>query len=165
MTQRKKTVTMWALYALFFLAVLLVQDAMLGRVTLWGASLMLVPAAAFAVAVHTGAEEGGLFCLIASIVWALSGAADGGLMILLLTFCGIVCGYLATSVLQSWLIPASALCLVALALTLGISYAVHIYLEELAKSGIRVYLLQVGMSLPFVPLFVWVCDRIRKVGP
>jgi len=118
-----------------------------------------------AVAVHTDAEKGGFFCLIASTVWALSGAADGGLMILFLTLTGALCGHLSASVFQRWIVPASLLIWGSLALTLGAQYAIHIYLEELTGKSLLIYLLQMGISLPFAPLFAWVCDNIRKVGP
>lgn len=165
MSQRNKNLSMWALYALFFLAVLLLQDVLLGRFSALGAGIILAPMAVCAVAVHTGAEKGALFCLVASTVWALGGAADGGLMILLLTLTGAVCGYLCESVLQRWLVPAAILCVASLALTLLAQYAIHIYLEELTGRSLLILLLQLAISLPFAPLFVWVCGLMRKVGP
>jgi len=93
----RKTILMWALYALFFLIVLLVQDAVLSKFALRGARVVLAPLTVYCTAAHTDAEKGGLFGLLAGLFWALVGAADGGLMLFCMTFGGVLCGYLCSS--------------------------------------------------------------------
>lgn len=165
MTQRRRNVLMWALYALLFLAVLLLQDCILGKFRIFKASFCLIPLLTCAVAVHTGPEEGGIFALIVGVVWALSGATDGGLMIFLMTFSAVVAGYLCGNVFGNWLLPASGVCLVGYALCLLVHYGIRIYLLEMHVESFVTLLVQLLLALPFAPLFVWCCQAIRKAGP
>ena len=162
--QKKKILLKWALYALFFLACLLVQDVLLGKYALQGVPFYLAPAAAATVACREGAEKGGLFCLLASLFWAWWGAGDGGLMVLLVTFGGCLCGYLCASVFHVRILPICVLSLGCLAMTLGVQYLIHIYLEGLGFASMGKFFFQLLLALPFCPLFHWVCRSIGKVG-
>ena len=163
--QKKRTILLWALYALFFLLILLLQDVVLGKYSLRGVRLCLIPMAAAAVAVQTGPDKGGLFCLFAGIFWALSGADDGGAMVFFMTFTGTISGYLCVSYFHPRLLPSVLLSVLSLALTLGPVYLAHIYLEGLSLASLGPFGWQMLFSLPFSPVFYWCCKVIRKAGP
>lgn len=162
--QKKKSILKWALYALYFLFCLLVQDVLLGKYAFRGVPFCLAPAAAATVACREGAEKGGLFCLFAGLFWAWWGAADGGLMVLLLTFGGCLCGYLCAAVFHVRIAPICLLSLGCLLLTLGVQYLIHIYLEGLSLLSLGRLFFQLLLALPFCPLFHWACKAIGKVG-
>ena len=161
----QKTVLMWALYALFFLAVLLLQDAVFSKYTIRGARPVLVPLAVFCTAAHTDAENGGLFGLFAGLFWALTGAADGGLMLLFMTFGGVLCGYLCSAFFHPRVLPAAVLSMLCLALCLLSCGLIRIYLEGLSLRSLTPVGLQLLMALPAAPLAHWCCKAIRKAGP
>lgn len=161
----RRTVLMWALYALFFLIVLLVQDAVLSKYTVHGARVVLVPVAAACVAVHTDAERGGLFCLLAGLFWTLTGASDGGLMLLCMTFSGAVCGYLCSSFFHPRVLPAVVLSMLGLALCLCVGGLIRMYLEGLSFRSMIPIGTQLLLALPASPVLHWCCKAIRKAGP
>ena len=161
----RRTVLMWALYALFFLTVLLVQDAVLSKYQLRGARVVLVPLAVFAVGVHTDAEKGGLFGLLTGLFWALTGAADGGLMLFFITFGGVLCGYLCSAFFHPRVLPAAVLSVLCLAMCLLAPALIRIYLEGLSLRSLIPVGFQLLMALPAAPLCHWCCKAIRKAGP
>ena len=160
----KRTILMWALYALFFLTVLLLQDAVLSKYSLRGARPVLVPLAAFCTALHTDAEKGGLFGLITGVFWALTGAADGGLMIFFMTFGSVLCGYLCSAYFHPRVLPAVVLSMLSLALCLLSGGLSRVYIEGLCLRSLAPVGLQLLMALPAAPLMHWCCKAIRKAG-
>lgn len=164
MSEKRKNILMWGLYALFFLIVLLLQDVLLGKFAIAGVRLLLIPMAVACVAVQTGAEKGGAFALAAGVIWALSGAANGGVSLVALTFCGLGCGYLCDAVFHRRLGAAVLLCLMTQIVTLLAVFFVRSYLEAAGLGSLRLMLRQILLSLPLSPLFYWCCREIRKVG-
>lgn len=161
---KKKNTLMWALYALFFLCAALLQDTVLGKFSFFGAGLCIAPMAAVCVAIQTGAEKGGLFCLAAGLALALSGTSDGGLWLFFLTLTGSFCGWLCATVFHPRLVPTVLLSLLSLILSLTVVYLIHIYLEGLAFRSVFFLFRQVLPAIPFAPVFYWCCKAIRKVG-
>ena len=72
----------WALYALVMLALSLVQDVILSRVSFYGATTDLVSAGILLLTMLLDPEEGAVFSLVASTFFYFSGSApnsfDGG---------------------------------------------------------------------------------------
>ena len=75
----------WGLYVLVCLAALIVQDVIMSRVRFSGATTDLVACAIILIAVTEGADRGGLFALLASVVYFYTGSAPGAYVIALLT--------------------------------------------------------------------------------
>lgn len=73
---------MWALYALLLLAVAVIQGVIFGRARYFGTKLSLIPVAVACIAMHGGAEDGGVFGLAAGLFWCLSGGDGGGVLII-----------------------------------------------------------------------------------
>ncbi len=161
---RYKHMLKWALYALLFLFVFLLQDSILGRYQLLGAGFCLCPMVTCAVAAEEGAEEGGLFALLCATVWALGGATDGGSFILSMTALAIVVGYLFRTLLNHRWWAVAACCLVSLFLCLLLPYLVRIYLQELSLRSLLPMLCQCLLALPFAPAIAWLCMQMGKVG-
>ena len=75
----------WILYALLLLAALLVQDTMLSRIRIAGATTDLVACVILLVGIVEGPEEGGLFALLGSIFYYFSGSAPGVYVVTLMS--------------------------------------------------------------------------------
>ena len=97
MNQRTKTIIMWLLYALLFLAVMLLQTVLFGRLRFWGVKLNLMPIVITCIGLWIGHEAGGFFGLIAALIWSAIGADDGSLAIVSFTLIGIFAGWLCDS--------------------------------------------------------------------
>ena len=79
----------WGLYILTILLALVVQDVIMSRVRLLGATTDLTVCAILLIAVIEGTEVGSLFLLIASTLYFFSGSAPGAYSIGLMTFFGV----------------------------------------------------------------------------
>ncbi len=160
----RRTILMWVLYALFFLVVLLLQDAVFSKYSFWGVRIVLAPLATACVAAHTGTEKGGLFCLLCGLFWALTGASDGGITLFFMTFAGVLCGYLCSAFFHPRVLPVAVLSLLSLAMCLVPASLVRIYLEGLNLRSLAPVGLQVLLAVPAAPLLHWCSKAIRKVG-
>ncbi len=79
----------WTLYALCCLVLLIVQDVLMSRVRIFGATTDLVACAILMICLLSGAESGGVFSVAAAFVWVFSGSAPGVYSAVLLTAFGI----------------------------------------------------------------------------
>lgn len=107
MRERYKKALMWALYALLLLAVAVIQGVIFGRARYFGTKLSLIPVAVACIAMHGGAEDGGVFGLAAGLFWCLSGGDGGGVLIILCTLCALAAGYLCDRYLNRNLLSAA----------------------------------------------------------
>lgn len=78
----------WGLYALTVMLCLVIQDVVLARLLLFGATADLVVCAIAIITVLEGTEVGSLFVLIASLFYYFSGSAPTAWCVGLLTFLG-----------------------------------------------------------------------------
>lgn len=79
----------WGLYILTILLALVIQDVIMSRVRLLGATTDLTVCAILLIAVIEGTEVGSLFLLITSTLYFFSGSAPGAYSIGLMTFFGV----------------------------------------------------------------------------
>jgi len=89
----------WLLYSLVCVMGLVFQDSMLARLRLFGGSFDLAPALIVLICVMEGCENGSVFALAASLVYAFSGSAQDRYCIVLLTAAAV----LAAAFRQSYL--------------------------------------------------------------
>ena len=162
---KKQQIAMWGLFALFCLAILLLQDVILGKYTPFGAKFFLLPVAALCVAMHTDTVSGGWFCLLTALFWFLCGGGDAGLYLFLLPLLGCLCSHWCQTVLQLTALTASLLSIGGLLVMQCAALAVRMYLEGVGPAALRLPLLQGLLARPFAPVCHLCCRRIRKVGP
>lgn len=164
MNKTYRNILMWVLYALLFLAVMVVQTVIFGKHRFFGVKLSLIPVAVACICMQVGHEAGAVFALVASLVWCWTGADGGSVGIVTLTVTGILSGYLCDAVYARRLIPALCLSLGAVLFHEGVLFLVKFYLNETDIGLWRWLPVQAGLSLlacPFVYLF---SKLIRKAG-
>lgn len=79
----------WSLYGLLCVFLVVIQDVIMSRVTIFGTTTDLGAAAILLITILIGSEYGSVFVLVASTVYWLSGSAPGAYCIALMTFFGI----------------------------------------------------------------------------
>lgn len=89
--QQRLRLLRWVLLSLVCVLCLVVQDCILSRIHILGATTDLAVAAILLVTVMEGSEVGGLFALIASVVYHYSGSAPHPLCVSLITIPGFLC--------------------------------------------------------------------------
>lgn len=87
--QQRLQLAKWALYVLTIVMCLVVQDVIMSRVRLFGATTDLAVCAILLITVIEGTDTGSLFVLIASTLYYFSGSAPGAYVIALLSFLGV----------------------------------------------------------------------------
>ncbi len=86
---QRKQLLKWSLYALVCLAALIVQDVLMSRVSIRGATTDLVPAVILLVTVLSDCYNGSLFVFIASLMFVFSGSSPGPYVLAYLTIFGV----------------------------------------------------------------------------
>lgn len=87
--QQQRSLRKWMLYSLICLAGLVLQDSMLARLRLLGGCFDVTPALIILVCVLEGSENGSLFALFGSMIYAFSGTGQGYYCIALLTIAAV----------------------------------------------------------------------------
>lgn len=164
MNQRTKKIIMWLLYALLFLAVMLVQNMLFGRLRVWGVKLNLMPVVIACIGLWTGHEAGGFFGLIAALVWSATGADDGSLSIVSFTLIGIFAGWLCDCVFSRRFLPAMFLSLAAVFLHELALFLLKYYLESASFSLLAWVPATAALSLLTAPALYLLAKAIGKAG-
>lgn len=92
--QQRLQLAKWALYVLTIVLCLVVQDVIMSRIRLFGATTDLAVCAILLITVLEGTDTGSLFVLIASTLYYFSGSAPGAYVIALLSFLGVAAALL-----------------------------------------------------------------------
>ena len=86
---QRDTLLKWGGYVLLLVLLLVIQDVIMSKVTLFGTTTDLVASAILLITVMEGINSGSMFVLIASSLFYFSGSAPGPYAIALLTIFGI----------------------------------------------------------------------------
>ncbi|HIR32187.1 MAG TPA: hypothetical protein IAB83_09360 [Candidatus Faecousia faecavium] len=87
--QQRLQLAKWVLYILTIVLCLVVQDVIMSRIRLFGATTDLAVCAILLITVIEGTDTGSLFVLIASTLYYFSGSAPGAYVIALMSFLGV----------------------------------------------------------------------------
>lgn len=83
--KQRQSVLRWTLFSIVCLAGLILQDVVMSRFSIFGATTDLVPSCILAICILQGAESGSIFALTASVLYFFSGSAPGAYAIPLIT--------------------------------------------------------------------------------
>lgn len=161
---QRKSILKWFLYAMVLLVLSVVQDVILCRFRLFGATSELVPCAIFLICLMEGTERGSLFALISSLAYLFSGTAAGTYAMVLITVLAIFVCMFRQGYLQKGF-AAAMLCT-----------AIAVFVYEMAVFGIGVFLghtylgrfvgfcVTAGLSLLAAPILYPLVQLIASIG-
>lgn len=162
--KQRQTFLRWLLFSVVCLAGLLIQDVVMSRVRIFGATTDLVPCLIFCVCVLQGAESGCVFALCASLVYHFSGSAPSIACIPLITGLGVTAAIFRQAYLRQG-IDALLLCLGAcLVLYELATFGVALFLGQTLFTRIGTSLVTAGLSFLVVPLAYPILISIGKIG-
>ena len=98
--KQRKSLLKWGLYALVLLILSVLQDVLLCKMSIFGATTELVPCGIFLICLLEGVETGTLFAFFASMLYLFSGAAAGNYSLVLLTAISFLITFLRQGLLQ-----------------------------------------------------------------
>ena len=161
---QKKQTLQWTLNGLLCLGLLVVQDVIMSRVSIRGATTDLVPAAVLLITVLSDAYVGSLFVLIASTLFEFSGSAPGPYVIGYLTVLGVAAAIFRQSVWRRGF-RSNILCagLALLIYELAI-WGTGVFLGLTYWSRIGVFILTWGLSFLVMLALYPLTHKIQKIG-
>lgn len=155
----------WTLYSLLFLSVMMVQTVVLGNRTIFGTHPSFVPIVIACVCLREGAERGGLFALLASLFWCLSGADQGSVSIFVLTVVPVAGALLCRAVLMNRFLPCLLISFLTLVCDQVIIFLLKYFFGHVpAALFTRELLPCVFLSILSQPLLYWLVKCIAKIG-
>ena len=162
--QQQKTLLKWSLYGLLLVVLSVVQDTLLSRVRLWGATTELVPCGIFLICILVGTQSGSLFSLIAGLLYLFSGTAPGPYSMVFITFLGIGVCMLRQAFLQPSFSAACLCSALAMLLYEGLNFGFGLVLGLTHLSRIGGFFITAVLSLLAVPILYPIFKAIGAIG-
>ena len=161
--QRKKLLK-WALYGLLCVAVLVTQDVILSRLTLFGGMAELTPCAIVLICLMEGAESGGVFALAASVFYLFSGTAAGSYCVALITVPAVLAAvfrsnFLRRSFSSYWLCASVAILIYQMG-----TFLMGLFLARTHMARIVAFAVTLALSVVTMPVLYPLISLIGKIG-
>ena len=161
---QRRSLLKWGIYALLLLILSVVQDVLLCRVQLFGATTDLVPVGIFLICLAEGVETGSVFSLVASCIYLFSGSAAGYHSIVLITALSVVTTLFRQSYLQKGF-AASMLCTAFAVLVYEMAvFFIGVFLEMTVFRRIGEHFLTGLYSLAFAPVLYPIVQGASVIG-
>lgn len=162
--KQRQQILKWSLYAVMLLALSVLQDVLLSRMRINGATTELVPVGIFLICLLEGLESGSVFALVAACLYHFSGTADGNYSIVFITGIAVFVTLLRQAYLRSGF--GSAMLLTALAMVLYelMVFGIGVFLGLTTVQRITGFGITAGLSLAVAPLIYPIALSIGKIG-
>ena len=162
--KQRRTILRWALYAFVIMVLSVVQDVILCRFQIFGATTDLVPCGVILICILEGAQKGSVFAMVASMLHLFAGGAPGVYSMVFLTVLAICASILRQAYLQKGY-GATLLCTgLALILYSLLNFAMGLFLGLTLPGRVGAVLLSVLMTLPFTLILNPICQSIEALG-
>jgi cell shape-determining protein MreD len=160
-----KIVLKWALHTALFLFVMMVQTVCLGDVKFFGVSVSLLPILLSCVCIKEEPGAGGVFTLIASLIWCWSGADFGSMAVFLLPVTGVLSGIACRAFINNRFLPCALCCLLNLWLYESIQFLLKFMFGSVAGALYLTKVLPcVALSMLACPLLYLAVKAISRIG-
>lgn len=162
--KQRLTIAKWLLMALVLVVVSVLQDVVMSRVSLFGATTDLVPVALLTACIMLDPESGSVFVLVASALYYFSGTAPGPHVILLITLLGILVAIVRQNYLRYGFF-AVALCAAGAMMLYELTiYALGFFLGQTTGSRFMAFVTTGLLSLAAIPILYPIFTAIGKIG-
>ncbi len=162
--KQRKSILKWTLYGVLLLVLSLLQDVVLCRFRLWGATSELVPVGIFVICIIEGAESGCIFSLVSSLVYLFSGSAAGPYSMVFITVLAIGVTIFRQAYLQRGF-GAALLCAgIAVYAYELLQYCMILFLRLTLPGRITGFLVTATLSVLAIPLIYPAALAIEKIG-
>lgn len=165
LTQKQRlSLLKWGLYGLTLLVLSVLQDVILCRVSIFGATTDLLPCVIFLICIYQGAENGGVFAVVASALYQFSGTAPGYYIIAVITLLGVFAAIFRQGYLRKSM-GADLLCAgIIFALYELIVFFVAVAAGNSSVSRIPTVAITFGLTTVVTPALYALIATIDKIG-
>ena len=165
LTQRQRlSILKWTLYALFLVLLSLIQDVVLCRLSIRGATTDLVSASILLLCIMLPTDTCAIFALISTILYYFSGMAAGPYSILFLTALGIFMNILRYSYLRKGFGSSLVCAGCALMLYELLLFITGLFLAHTTAGRFTAFCVTGGISVAIMPLLYPIFLSIGKIG-
>lgn len=162
--QQRLTLLRWVLYALILVTLSVVQDVVLSKVHIFGATTDLVPCAIILICVQLGSERSAVFSLIAALLYKFSGTAPGYYVVALIPILGVMAAAVRKSLFRKSLSSTMlCACTAVMLYEMGI-FAFGLLFQSTTLVRVTRFLLTGGLSLLSYPILYPLTTAIEKIG-
>ena len=161
---QRKNLLKWFLYGLILLALSLLQDVVLCRFRLFGATTELIPIGIFLICILEGAQRGSVFALIASALYVFSGTAAGPHAMVLITVLGVFVCILRQAYLQKTFFSVLICTIPAMVIYEGLIFAVALFLGYTFPDRWIGFAVTTGLSLVTIPILYPIFVFVSSIG-
>ena len=162
--RQRRTLLKWTLYSLVLVALSLLQDVILCRLDIFGATTDLVPCGIILVCLLEGAVGCSVFSLVASTLYLFSGTAPGAYCILFIT----VPAVLVTAFRQAYLQVGFGAAMLCSSVTVMVYemlvFLVGAFLGLVGGDRFGVFVLTGVLSLVALPVLYPLLTAIGRIG-
>lgn len=162
--KQQRTLFKWVFYGLFLVVLSVIQDVMLSRVRLLGATTELVPCAIFLICLIEGPHTGSIFSLVAGLLYLFSGTAPGAYSMVAIVYLSIGACIFRQALLQETFFSVLLCTAMAMILYVLTNFAFGLFLGLTRFSRIHGFFITAGLSLPAVPISYPIAKAINAFG-
>lgn len=162
--QQQRRYLKWFLLSVLSVLMLVLQDVLFARMSLFGGRVDTVPAVLLMICVIHGAEGGALFMLLGALVYWFSGSAPGVYVILLIPVLGTVAAAFRQAYLRKGFRTTLMCTATALALYEMLNFLASLLLGVTRFARVGVMVISTGLSLLTLPLMFVLVWGICKIG-
>ncbi len=162
--KQRRSFLRWLLYCGVCLFALLLQDVVMCRVSLLGATTDLVPCCILAICILQGGESGSIFALFASLIYYLSGSSPGAVCIPLITFLAVFGAVFRQAYLRQGFFTLLLCLIVTMFFYELVTFAIVLFLGYTSADRLGTFLTTAAITLAVTPLLYPILMSIGKIG-
>ena len=161
---QRRNLLKWGLYTVMLVALSVLQDVVLSKVRLFGATTELIPCAIFLICILEGVQHSCIFALVSGLLYLFSGTAPGVYSMVAITFCAVGVCILRQTYLQERFSSAMLCVSLAMILYVLVNFIFGLFLGLTIWSRFPGFLITVVLSLLAVPVLYPLFKAIGKIG-
>lgn len=162
--KQRLTILRWTLYAVMLVVLSLVQDVILCKASIFGATTDLIPCAIILICVQLGAERSALFGLIAALLYQFSGSAPGYYVVALIPVLSILAAAVRSAFFRKSL-SSTMLCACSAVVLYEMSiFAFGLLFQSTSIIRILRFPITAALSLLSYPIVYPLTNAIEKIG-
>ena len=161
---QRRSFLKWGLYTVMLVALSVLQDVVLSKARLFGATTELIPCAIFLICILEGVQQGSVFALVSGLLYLFSGTAPGIYSMVAITFCAVGVCIFRQAYLQERFSSAMLCVSLAMGLYVLVNFIFGLFLGLTIWSRFPGFLITAVLSLLVVPVLYPVFKAIGKIG-
>ena len=162
--KQRRSILRWTLYSLLLLTLSVIQDVILCRISIYGATTDLVSCGILLICVLEGAQKSCIFALIASTLLLFSGGAPGPYAIVFLTGLAIFVAVFREAYLQRGLLAHLVCVAIGMLLYVLCNFVMGVFLRLTLLDRIWGFLITAGLTTPVALILHPICTSIEALG-